>query len=167
VLPWSNVERAVCLQAASRAATTGCRWAFYDFRCDNGPELTAQTLKDWCRFAGVTTSYIEPGAPWEKPYVESFNGHLRRELLDMESFNTPLEAQIPARRLAARLQPPPTPSITQLPTPAAYAHQWHAEHDHRPHNKWTNKRGHVIATDRSVDKKKEDSLWVWRSRPCP
>jgi putative transposase len=63
-------------------------------RCDNGPELVAHALKDWCRFAGVTTGYIEPGAPWQNPYIESFNGHLRRELLDMESFNTLYEAQI-------------------------------------------------------------------------
>jgi putative transposase len=46
-------------------------------RCDNGPELVAEGLKDWCRFAGVTTSYIEPGAPRQNAYVESFNGHLR------------------------------------------------------------------------------------------
>jgi putative transposase len=63
-------------------------------RCDNGPELTAKALKDWCRFNSTTVAYIEPGAPWQNPYVESFNGHLRSELLDMESFNTLLEAQL-------------------------------------------------------------------------
>ena len=63
-------------------------------RCDNGPELIAEALKDWCRFNQVTTGYIQPGAPWQNPYAESFNGHLRRELLDMESFNTLYEAQI-------------------------------------------------------------------------
>ena len=34
-------------------------------RCDNGPELTANALRDWCRFSGTGSSYIEPGAPWE------------------------------------------------------------------------------------------------------
>jgi putative transposase len=63
-------------------------------RCDNGPEFVAHALKDWCRFTGVTTGYIEPGAPWQNPYAESFNGHLRRELLEMESFNSLLEAQV-------------------------------------------------------------------------
>jgi hypothetical protein len=33
-------------------------------------------------------------APWQNPFVESFNGHLRRELLDLESFNTLFEAQL-------------------------------------------------------------------------
>ncbi len=40
-------------------------------RCDNGPALTANALRDWCRFSGTGSSYIEPGAPWENPYVES------------------------------------------------------------------------------------------------
>ncbi len=32
-------------------------------RCDNGPELTANALRDWCRFGGAGSSYIEPGSP--------------------------------------------------------------------------------------------------------
>jgi transposase InsO family protein len=63
-------------------------------RCDNGPELTANALRDWCRFTGAGTSYIEPGAPWQNPYVESFGGRLRDELLAVEAFNTLLEAQV-------------------------------------------------------------------------
>jgi putative transposase len=31
-------------------------------RCDNGPELTANALRDWCRFNQAGTSYIEPGS---------------------------------------------------------------------------------------------------------
>jgi transposase InsO family protein len=63
-------------------------------RCDNGPEPVAHALKDWCRFNGTNAGYIEPGSPWQNPYIESFNGHLRRELLDLESFNTLYEAQL-------------------------------------------------------------------------
>ncbi len=53
-------------------------------RCDHGPELTANALRDWCRFSGAGVSYIEPGSPWENPYVESFNGRFRDELLAVE-----------------------------------------------------------------------------------
>jgi putative transposase len=63
-------------------------------RCDNGPELTANALRDWCRFNQARTSYIEPGSPWQNPYVESFGGRLRDELLGVEAFNTLLEAQV-------------------------------------------------------------------------
>jgi putative transposase len=63
-------------------------------RCDNGPELTANALLDWCRFAGTGTSYIEPGSPWQNPYVESFGGRPRDELLAIEAFSSLLEAQV-------------------------------------------------------------------------
>jgi len=53
-------------------------------RCDNGPELTANALRDWCRFSGTGTSNIEPGSPWENPFVESFGSRLRDELLSVE-----------------------------------------------------------------------------------
>jgi hypothetical protein len=33
-------------------------------RMDNGPELTAHALTDWCRFTGVDPAYIDPGSPW-------------------------------------------------------------------------------------------------------
>jgi putative transposase len=36
-------------------------------RCDNGPELTANALKDWCRFGGAGTSYIDPVRPGRTP----------------------------------------------------------------------------------------------------
>src|SRR4051794_15317584 len=36
-------------------------------RCDNGPELTAHALRDWCRFARTATAFIEPGWPWQNP----------------------------------------------------------------------------------------------------
>ena len=73
-------------------AVRGCAPEF--IRMDNGPELTAHALRDWCRSSGAGTSYIEPGSPWENPYVESFNGRLRDELLAVEQFNTLLEAQV-------------------------------------------------------------------------
>jgi transposase InsO family protein len=61
---------------------------------DNGPELIAWALRDWCRLHHTTTSYIEPGSPWENPFVESFNGRCRDELLNVEEFATVFEAQV-------------------------------------------------------------------------
>jgi putative transposase len=63
-------------------------------RCDNGPELTAHALRDWCRFSRTETAFIEPGAPWQNAYVESFNGRVRDELLDVEQFNGLAEATV-------------------------------------------------------------------------
>ncbi len=57
-------------------------------RCDNGPELTADALRDWCRFGGAGAAYIEPGSPWENPWVESYGSRMRDELLAIEQFDT-------------------------------------------------------------------------------
>ena len=51
-------------------------------------------IRDWCRFMGTGTAYIEPGSPWENPYVESFNGKLRDELFAREVFDSVMEARI-------------------------------------------------------------------------
>jgi putative transposase len=63
-------------------------------RSDNGSEFTAKSIKIWLAQLGVKTLYIEPGSPWENGYNESFNGRLRDELLNAESFYTLKEAQI-------------------------------------------------------------------------
>lgn len=41
---------------------------------------------------------IEPGAPWENGYVESFNGKMREQFLNSELFYTLKEAQILTER---------------------------------------------------------------------
>jgi transposase InsO family protein len=62
-------------------------------RMDNGPELTANAISDWCRFGCTATAYIEPGSPWENPFVESFGGKVRDEVLAVEAFDSLLEAK--------------------------------------------------------------------------
>ena len=63
-------------------------------RCDNGTELTSHALRDWCRFSHTGTMFIDPGSPWQNPYVESFNGKVRDELLDVEEFSCLAEARV-------------------------------------------------------------------------
>jgi transposase InsO family protein len=63
-------------------------------RSDQGSEFIATAVKDWIAAVGAKTAYIEKSSPWENGYVESFNGKLRDELLNIEIFNTLREAQI-------------------------------------------------------------------------
>jgi putative transposase len=63
-------------------------------RSDNGPEFTAEAVRDWLGRLGVGTLFIEPGSPWENGYAESFNGKLRDELLNGEIFYTLKEAKV-------------------------------------------------------------------------
>ena len=93
-------------------------------RSDNGPEFTAQAVREWLGRVGARTLYIEPGSPWENGYIESFNGKLRDELLDREVFYTLLEVRVLTeryRRTYNRIRPhsslgyrPPAPE-TLLP----------------------------------------------------
>jgi transposase InsO family protein len=63
-------------------------------RSDNGPEMIALAMRTMLAQAGVETLYIEPGAPWENGYAESFNSKLRDELLEREEFGSLLEARV-------------------------------------------------------------------------
>jgi putative transposase len=63
-------------------------------RMDNGPEMTAHALRDWCTLSGTGTAFIEPGSPWQNPFVESFHSRVRDELLDIEEFSCLAEARV-------------------------------------------------------------------------
>ena len=71
-----------------------CRGVPKYLRSDNGPEFTANKVRDWLKHVEVQTLFITPGSPWENGYIESFNGKLRDELLDRELFDTLLEAKV-------------------------------------------------------------------------
>ena len=95
-------------------------------RCDNGPELTANALRDWCRFNQAGTSYIEPGSPWQNPYVESFGGRLRDELLAVEAFTTLLEARVLVEDWRIEYNTLRPHSALGYLTPTDYAKTWTA-----------------------------------------
>jgi putative transposase len=97
-------------------------------RMDNGPELTANALRDWCRFNQAGTSYIEPGSPWQNPSVESFGGRLRDELLAVEAFSTLLEAQVLVQDWRIEYNTVRPHSALGYLTPTDYAKVWTANH---------------------------------------
>jgi putative transposase len=63
-------------------------------RSDNGPEFVAKAIKQWLEVSGVRTLYIEPGAPWENAYSETFISRFGDELLKREVFADLLEAKV-------------------------------------------------------------------------
>ena len=63
-------------------------------RSDNGREFIAETVKDWLRERGVEPVFIAKASPQQNCYVERFNGTMRDELLNRESFRTLTEARV-------------------------------------------------------------------------
>ena len=59
---------------------------------DRTVEIIAREQR-WLKKKGVKTIYIEPGSPWENPFIESFNGTFRDECLNMNVFGSVKEAQ--------------------------------------------------------------------------
>jgi putative transposase len=97
-------------------------------RCDNGPEMTSNALRDWCRFKRTGVAFIEPGSPWENPFVESFNSRVRDELLAVEVFSCLAEAKVMIedyRQDYNRCRPH---RAHGLMTPAAFATGWREAH---------------------------------------
>jgi hypothetical protein len=72
---------------------------------------------------GVGTLYIEPGAPWENGYAESFHGRLRDELLNLEIFANLAEAKALAAHWWREYNHVRPHSSLGYATPAAFAAQ--------------------------------------------
>jgi len=93
-------------------------------RMDNGPELTANAIRDWCRLGGSGASYIEPGSPWQNPFVESFGSRVRDEVLAVEAFDSLLEAKTVIEDWRNTYNTIRPHSSLGWKTPAAYAAGW-------------------------------------------
>jgi putative transposase len=98
-------------------------------RCDNGPEMTANALKDWCRFAGTGSSYIDPGSPWQNPYVESFGSRVRDELLAVEQFSCLAEAKVLIEDWREDYNEHRPHSALDMQPPVTFAQEWRARQD--------------------------------------
>jgi len=60
---------------------------------DHGTEFQSRALEDWAYRRGVLLDFIRPGKPVENAFIESFNGRLRDECLNVEQFASVADAQ--------------------------------------------------------------------------
>jgi putative transposase len=78
----TQLERVIALRGAPESITS-----------DNGSEFAGQAMDRWAHQAGVKLDFIRPGRPVENSYIESFNGRLRDECLNVEVFLDLADAQ--------------------------------------------------------------------------
>ena len=55
---------------------------------DHGAEFTSRALEDWAYRRGVQLDFIHPGKPVGNAFIESFNGRLRDECLNVQQFES-------------------------------------------------------------------------------
>jgi putative transposase len=92
-------------------------------RCDNGPEFTSRHFLAWCIEKQIELVHIQPGKPQQNGYVESFNGKLRDECLNVSWFENLWDAR---RKIAAwqtEFNEERPHSSLGYQTPAEYARQ--------------------------------------------
>jgi putative transposase len=71
---------------------------------DNGTELTSKAILCWAGQKNLGWHYIDPGKPVQNAFLESFNGLLRDEFLNVTLFTSLMQAPQAARKMALRLQ---------------------------------------------------------------
>jgi len=69
------LDKVVALRAAPESITV-----------DNGTEFASKAMDLWAYKNGAHLDFIRPGRPVENGYIESFNGKLRDECLNVEAF---------------------------------------------------------------------------------
>src|ERR1019366_6687 len=55
---------------------------------DHGTESMSRALEDWAYRRGVQLDFIRSGKPVENAFIESFNGRLRDECLNVHQFTS-------------------------------------------------------------------------------
>jgi putative transposase len=65
------------------------RWIVHD----NGPEFRSVALDAWVHEHSVVLDFIDPGKPMQNAFVESYNGRMRDECLNVNWWSTIADAR--------------------------------------------------------------------------
>lgn len=99
----------------------GARGRPMHVRSDNGPEFIARALMKMLAEAQVSVKHIEPGSPWQNGRNERFNGSLRDECLNLETFEHRDQARAVCRLYGRHYNEDRPHSSLGYRTPAEYA----------------------------------------------
>ena len=72
--------------ALALSQVVGERGTPQSITADNGSEFAGRAMDAWSYQCGVQLEFIRPGKPVDNSYIESFNGRLRDECLNVETF---------------------------------------------------------------------------------
>ena len=93
-------------------------------RSDNGSEFIAKIVQRWLAENRIKTLYIDPGSPWQNGLNERFNGTLRDECLNMETFASRDQARMICKVYGREYNTLRPHSSLGYLTPLEFAAQW-------------------------------------------
>jgi putative transposase len=91
---------------------------------DNGTEFVSRAMEAWAYQFGVQLDFIRPGKPVENSYIESFNGRLRDECLNVEVFFALTDVRDKLERWRQDYNQVRPHSALHDNAPALFAAQW-------------------------------------------
>lgn len=91
---------------------------------DNGSEFASRVMDAWAYRHGIQLDFIRPGKPVENGFIESFNGRLRDECLNVEVFFTLEDVRGKLRRWQQDYNLVRPHSALQDQAPAAFVVEW-------------------------------------------
>ncbi|WP_413727629.1 IS3 family transposase [Sodalis sp. RH19] len=89
-------------------------------QADNGSEFISKVLDRWAYENKVTMDFSRPGTPTDNPFIESFNGSLRDECLNIHGFLSMEDVQEKLDRWREEYNHDRTPSSLNDLTPAEF-----------------------------------------------
>jgi putative transposase len=95
-------------------------------RCDNGPEFRSRYFNAWCKSHRIELEYIAPGRPTQNGYIESFNGKLRDECLNLNCLRNLDDAREKIGRWREHYNSSRPHSALGYLAPEKFAAQWNA-----------------------------------------
>lgn len=98
-------------------------------RSDNGPEFIARFLMRVLAIQGVAVRHIDPGSPWQNGIDERFNGTLRDECLNLETFHGRDQARALIKLFGREYNQHRPHSSLGMQTPEAFYERWKQTHD--------------------------------------
>jgi hypothetical protein len=99
-------------------------------RSDNGPEFIARFLMNVLKIHGIEARHIDPGSPWQNGIDERFNGTLRGECLDLETFHHRDHARAIVKLFKKTYnQQRPHSALGEAMTPQMFYQRWKKENE--------------------------------------
>jgi hypothetical protein len=96
-------------------------------RNDNGPEFIGRYLMRVLAIHGAEARHIDPGSPWQNGMNERFNGTLRDECLNFETFASRDQARMICKVYGRQYNTARPHSSLGYLTPAEFAARWREE----------------------------------------